>query len=652
MLRAVISGLLLAAPLAVLAEPAAGDPPLWSLIPASGAAAPAVSNGEWATGPLDRFILAKIEAVGRAPTPQADRRTLARRVWLDLHGLPPSTEELESFLLDNRPDAWPRLVDSLLASPRYGEYWGRHWLDVARYADSNGMDEDIAHPDAWRYRDYVIASFNMDKPFDRFIEEQIAGDLLPAADLERKRQQTVGVGFLSVGPKMLACDDPDKMRRDIADEQIDTTGRAFLGMTFGCARCHDHKFDPVSIEDYYGLAGIFMSTRTLTKYTVVAEIHEHDLSTPEEKQRRGKIAEIEKKRDDATTSADEKSQLAVEIIALQKDLPPPFQVMGVSDSKVEDVPVHLRGNYRTPGETVPRRLPLTIAAIHPPAMPAGQSGRLEFARWMGGKENPLTARVIANRVWRWHFGRGIVPTPDNFGVLGVAPTHPELLDHLARRLMDSGWSLKTLHREILLSATWRQSSHASGALKEADPENELYARWQARRLEAEVLRDSILSVSGRLDLSMGGTLMTAGANKYTDRGKLEEWESTPRRTVYLPVLRSSGYDGQNAFDFPDPAVPEGDRRSSIVAPQALYLMNSPLVHKSSAALARRLLEATPDRSLPDRAAWLIRHLLGREATETERTRGVVFLAGYADEAEGWAAFARVLFCTTEFLLID
>lgn len=654
MFRAVFLGFLLTASSVLSAgKAAAADaPPLWSLIPPSDPSPPAVRNADWPAEPLDRFVLARIEAAGQMPTPQADRRTLARRIWLDLIGLLPDPEELETFLLDNRPDAWARLVDSLLASPHYGEYWGRHWLDVARYADSNGMDEDIAHPDAWRYRDYVIHSFNNDKPFDKFIEEQIAGDLLPAANWEEKRAHTVAAGFLSVGPKMLACDDPDKMRRDIADEQMDTTGRAFLGMTFGCARCHDHKFDPISIEDYYGLAGIFMSTRTLTKYTVVAEIHEHDLSDPKDKERHEQIERMKKRRDESATSPDEKSFLESEITALEKNQPPPYDVMAVTDSQVENVPVHLRGNYQTPGEIVPRRLPLTIAAIHPPPMPAGQSGRLEFARWMGGKENPLSARVIANRVWRWHFGRGIVPTPDNFGRLGVGPTHPELLDYLAHRLMDSGWSLKSLHREILLSATWRQSSQASPALKDSDPENKLYARWLPRRMESEVLRDSILQTSGRLDSTMGGTLLTTAANKYTDRGRLVEWENVPRRTVYLPVLRSSGYDGQNAFDFPDPAVPEGDRRSSVVAPQALYLMNSPLVHESSAALARRMLDATPDASVRDRAAWLIRQLLGREATETERGRGENFLTGFAQEAEGWAAFARVLYSTNEFLMIE
>ncbi|MDB4805885.1 DUF1549 domain-containing protein, partial [Akkermansiaceae bacterium] len=254
----------------MLIGPLLGAETDWAYAPVENPELPKVDTADWTREEMDFFVLAEIEKRDDLPTRLAGKRTLIRRAYLDLHGLPPSTGQIEAFLKDERPDAWARLIDELLKSPRYGERWGRHWLDVARYADTNGMDEDIAHPSAWRYRDYVIRSFNKDKPFDRFIVEQLAGDLLPAKDLAQKREQTVGLGFLSVGPKMLACDDPDKMRRDIIDEQMDTMGRAFLGMTIGCARCHDHKIDPISIKDYYGLAGIFMSTKTLTKYSVVA----------------------------------------------------------------------------------------------------------------------------------------------------------------------------------------------------------------------------------------------------------------------------------------------------------------------------------------------------------------------------------------------
>ena len=646
--------LLLTIPLLAGEKKLPAAPALWALGPVVEGPLPAVAHEEWVIQPLDRFILAKIESAGQVPAVRADRRALVRRAYLDLHGLPPATEEQEAALLDNRPDAWARLIDRLLASPRYGERWGRHWLDIARYADSNGMDEDIAHPEAWRYRDYVIASFNEDKPFDQLIVEQLAGDLLPAENAAQKQTRLTGLGFLSVGPKMLACDDPDKMRRDIADEQIDTTGRAFLGMTLGCARCHDHKFDPISAKDYYGLAGIFMSTRTLTDYKVVAKIHEHDLTDPAVGEKHRKIDQGQEQLKKKDLAAAEKSRLEGEIAALQKDLPPRVKVLGVTESPTEDTPVHLRGNYLTLGDPVPRRLPLILAGENQPPMPKDHSGRLELARWIGSAGNPLTARVMANRVWRWHFGRGIVPTPDNFGKLGVPPTHPELLDHLATRLVAGGWSLKALHREIMLSATYQQSAAADRKLKQGDPENQLFARWQPRRVEAEVLRDSILAKSGRLDTTMGGSLLKMRANHYVERDQLPEYEKTPRRTVYLPVLRSSGYDGQNAFDFPDPAVIEGDRRSSTVAPQALYLMNSPLMHDSAAALAEWLLKSTPDTDTGGRTAWLIRHLFGREATEAERARGTTFLAGSAPdkEASSWAAMARVLFTCNEFLYIE
>jgi hypothetical protein len=412
---------------------------------------PKVDTADWTREEMDFFVLAGIEKRDYLPTKPATKRTLIRRAYLDLHGLPPSTSQIEAFLSDERPDAWGRLIDELLQSPRYGERWGRHWLDVARYADTNGMDEDIAHPSAWRYRDYVIRSFNKDKPFDRFIVEQLAGDLLPAKDLVQKREQTVGLGFLSVGPKMLACDDPDKMRRDIVDEQMDTMGRAFLGMTIGCARCHDHKIDPISIKDYYGLAGIFMSTKTLTKYSVVAEFHEHDLTKEEHQKKWLEVRRLEGEQKKKETPKDKKDKLAEEITALKKGLPAPFKVMGVTEYPTQDVKVHLRGDYLTLGEEVPRGVPAIWTEGEKVAMPEKQSGRLELARWIASADNPLTARVIVNRLWRWHFGRGIVPTPDNFGGLGEKPTHPKLLDHLARKFVESGWSVKSMHRLMMNS---------------------------------------------------------------------------------------------------------------------------------------------------------------------------------------------------------
>ena len=631
----------------------------WSFVrPEKGTLPEVASNGKWVRNEIDRYVLAGMEQARLAPAPEADRRTLVRRAYLDLHGLPPTTDQVEAFVLDNRPDAWERLVDQLLASPRYGERWGRHWLDVARYSDSNGMDEDIAHPEAWRYRDYVIRSFNEDKPFNQFIVEQLAGDLLPSRDLAEKRDQHAALGFLSVGPKMLACDDPDKMRRDIVDEQLDTTGRAFMGMTLGCARCHDHKFDPVSIEDYYGLAGIFLSTKTLTKYSVVAQYHQHDLTEPDVAERWKKVSELEKRKADKKTPKEEKDTLGAQIEELKKGLSPPHRIMGVTEDKTTDTKVHLRGNYMTLGKPVMRRVLPVIAGPEQAPMPEKQSGRLELARWIAGADNPLTARVIVNRLWRWHFGRGLVPTPDNFGILGERPTHPRLLDHLALRLVEGGWSLKALHREIMFSATYRQSLHSDRALK-IDPENKLFARWKPRRMEAEVVRDAILFKANRLDLAMGGGVIQRKPTEYINKGKMTEWIRSTRRTVYLPVIRSAGYDELNAFDFADPSVPDGNRRTSTVTPQALVLMNSPLVHESAMSIAGIMLKETEGLDPAGRADWLIRHYHGRPGRGDEISRLVEHVRSYpVEEGAGqreqrtWAGVARALMAANEFLYIE
>ena len=634
--------------LGLLIVPHLGAETEWAYAPVENPELPKVDTADWTREEMDFFVLAGIEKRDYLPTKPATKRTLIRRAYLDLHGLPPSTSQIEAFLSDERPDAWGRLIDELLQSPRYGERWGRHWLDVARYADTNGMDEDIAHPSAWRYRDYVIRSFNKDKPFDRFIVEQLAGDLLPAKDLVQKREQIVGLGFLSVGPKMLACDDPDKMRRDIVDEQMDTMGRAFLGMTIGCARCHDHKIDPISIKDYYGLAGIFMSTKTLTKYSVVAEFHEHDLTKEEHQKKWLEVRRLEGEQKKKETPKDKKDKLAEEITALKKGLPAPFRVMGVTEYPTQDVKVHLRGDYLTLGEEVPRGVPAIWTEGEKVAMPEKQSGRLELARWIASADNPLTARVIVNRLWRWHFGRGIVPTPDNFGGLGEKATHPKLLDHLARKFVESGWSVKSMHRLMMNSATYRQSAEADLALVEYDPENKLFAHWQRRRVESEVVRDSILMKANRLDLDMGGSMLVVQPNKYVNQGKLTEHSMVPRRTVYLPVYRSSGYDGQKAFDTADPAVSNGNRRTSTVAGQALYLMNSELMHASSKALADFVISKASD----NRPAWMIKHVFGRDPTKDESARGITFVESYGDEKAALAAFARVLLSSNEFLYME
>jgi hypothetical protein len=991
----------------------AEDRAFWAFQPIAKPAVPAVKNESWPKSPLDHFLLAGLEARGLAPAPPADRRTLIRRATFDLTGLPPAPAEIEAFLADGRADAFARVVDRLLGSPHYGERWGRHWLDVARYADSNGLDENLAYAHAFRYRDYVVSAFNRDKPFDRFVHEQLAGDLLPPteefADLVDRITAT---GFLSLGGKMLAEDDPVKMQMDIIDEQVDTIGRAFLGLTVGCARCHDHKYDPLPQEDYYSLAGIFKSTKTMENFTVVARWQERPLATPEavnerdagqkqidaekagiariveqsnaelvraarrqagrdllaaaarrqldelvrarparggdpkladepgvivieaEDYLRGNVlkdrenygkeigvlvnrgeqpnfAEYEinveasgyfqcelryaaaqarpsrllingcSVKDDAAgrttgtwfpdsqtwfvegifrlaagrnvlrlenaqvfphidkllffpardvpgellteavsgddggaesavraafvrqwidyldrTANDPESVFALwrEFIdasprfrpsgakdaaaspAASRDLPAtpggepkgvargvrdrllaepkpatleqlaarygqllseagpaeasikdakspaagdtppdavreafrkvvedkkgPFAIpggseayfptatvadlkdrrdhlkaleaalprlpeaMAVSEGTAENLRVHLRGSHLTLGQEVPRRFPRVLAGDRQPTIDAAQSGRLQFARWLTAPENPLTSRVIVNRVWLWHFGEGIVRSPDNFGRLGERPTQPELLDYLAGEFVRGGWSLKALHRRIMLSAAYQMSTAYDERAAALDPENRLWWRMNRRRLEAEAIRDSILAVAGTLDPAMGGSLLPTANRKYvTSTASVNPriYES-PRRSIYLPVVRSALYDVFQAFDFADPSTLAGRRDTTTVAPQALFMLNSAFVLQQTKALATTLLA---DDRLDDseRIGRLYEAALARLPTAEETSRGLAFIERYRQalaaqplrpeesRLRAWQTFCRAILASNEFVYL-
>ncbi len=522
------------------------DPNHWSFQPPAVQSIPVVKEAAWPQSPIDHFILAKLEAANVVPAALADKRTLIRRVTFDLTGLPPTPAEVANFLNDDRPEAFAILVDRLLDSPAYGEHWGRHWLDVARYADSNGLDENIAHGNAWRYRDYVVASINQDKPFDRFVVEQIAGDLLPFDNEPQQHAQLIATGFLSIGPKVLAEVDQPKMRMDIVDEQIDAVGRVFLGLTLGCARCHDHKFDPISAADYYGLAGVFKSTKTMDSYIKVAKWHEHVLPSAETMKlqaafdadvaaKKQAIADFVMKADKlakeglaADAAVPEKletiypeatkaelAKLREQLATLERTGPDLPSTMGVTEDEVVDVAIHLRGDTQKLGDVVARHTPIAINGAVSPEFPAKSSGRQQLAKWLVDAKHPLTARVFVNRVWRWHFGRGLVRTTDNFGLLGEAPTHPELLDWLAQRLIADGWSLKSLHRLMLNSSTYQQASVPHPQTLEADPENRLLGRFRIRRLGAEEVRDALLVVSGQLDATLGGPVL-----KVKNRGYL------------------------------------------------------------------------------------------------------------------------------------
>jgi hypothetical protein len=922
----------------------------WAFVPPQEPALPTVHDAAWAQSPLDRIVLAGLEAKGLKPAPPADKRTLIRRATFDLTGLPPTPEEIHAFLADDRPDAFARVIDRLLASPRYGERWGRHWLDVARYADSNGLDENLVYRHAYRYRDYVIQAFNKDKPYDLFLKEQLAGDLLPApaSDAEAFERWTA-TGFLSLGAKMLAEDDPVKMEMDIVDEQLDTTARTFMGLTVGCARCHDHKFDPIPQADYYSLAGIFKSSKTMENFKVVATWHEYVLApAPEREKLKEHLARIEAKKKEIKRISDEENArlakiaranagayllaaqdaLGYERIALkpaksgairraadtfergnaprklEKEKPNvpekakgPFQAeydvtiatagnyqldfldeevgagtfdiwvngvlerrgqrpvenreaspdaggwtvrgviplkaglntiklehksrfpyfealqvspataapksleqisrqygispgflelwveevrrskgapasvlyamfafadkgtiagdalkdwtspaaanfkgfepktreelaaryqqlfndatltpfnefatakagpfsppdnarlfyspevqkqldaldeernaleaatpdlpkaMGVSEGdKIADVPIHLRGSHWTLGEEVPRRFPRVIAGENQAPIPAGQSGRLQFAEWLAQPDHPLTARVMANRIWRWHFGRGIVPSTDNFGRLGEAPSNQALLDWLALRFVEQGWSMKQMHRTIMLSSTYQMSSKYDEHAFETDPDNALLWRASRRRLEAEGIRDAVTAVTGILDLTPGGTMLPFKDRQYvantSKRGGVDY--DIPRRAVYIPVVRSSMYEMFQAFDLPDPSTPNGDRNSTVVAPQALFMMNSPLVLKATRSMAEKLLaETNVDDSARIREVY--ERALGRPPGASDVDRALTFIAQIDKAMEGrepdaakrrlsaWQSFCKALLSSNEFIYVN
>ena len=781
----------------------------WSLQPVADPAVPSVKNPSWVRNPVDAFVLASLEQSGLTPSPESDRRTWIRRVSFNLTGLPPTPSEVEDFLLDDSPAAYSQVVERLLMSPQYGVRWGRHWLDIARYADSNGLDENLAYGNAWRYRDYVFESFNQDKPFDRFLTEQIAGDLLPDADMETK----TATGFLSMGAKVLAEPDTEKLIMDLIDEQLDSTGKAFLGMTLGCVRCHDHKFDPIKQSDYYALAAIFKSSQTLgsTKTGAIKHWHEHVFASDEKVESlrevdteikakksaatKFKNAAMTKLRDEAKSHAVEYLKAAVQFepgtslsevreIARPLGLHPrilhhcrlhlhyhaddPFfaiwheiskskndaqqqiklidqryrkvladcattkeqsgetktqtdemleaaraaledksgflavppkpefafddetlveydrlmeearvfeshaadvpAAMGVTDGDIQPtLPIHIRGSHRNLGDPIDREFPSVMRWSNVrPIFPTNQSGRLELARWMSSTQHPLTARVYVNRVWRWHFGVGLVSSTENFGVLGDRPSHPKLLDWLARRFMESGWSTKELHRLILSSNTYRMSTHHpnESAGNRVDPENRLLWKFRMQRLESEQIRDAILASAGRLDQSLGGKTVPLRNRQFVfnhtsvDHTKYDSL----RRAAFLPVIRNNLYTLFEQFDFPDPTMPSGDRKSTTVAPQALFLMNSELVMQTADTLAEDLLSQSS--SVASRISEAYTRVLGRKATEIEIKRATRFIDDLAAEGRtnssemdpasirrAWSLFCQSLFASNEFIFL-
>ena len=646
----------------------------WAFRPPEREPLPPVTDKAWPRSPIDQIILARLETNGLRPAPVAEKRALIRRATLDLCGLPPSTAEIDDFVGDESPAAFARVVDRLLASPRHGERWGRHWLDVARYADSNGMDDNLAYSDAWRYRDYVVASLNGDKPYDAFVAEQIAGDLIAQGDPARHDALVVATGFLALGPKMLAEDDPVKQQMDIVDEQLDTTCRAFLALTMGCARCHDHKFDPIEISDYYAMAGIFKSTRTMLSFRVDSKWSTTALGLPRAAMRLDELQRTLDHHDNALVNGNTNRMSRAERAAHAKQVDDAKRAyaaipkaMAVRDGDdVGDLEVFLRGNHLTRGPRVPRHFPTILAGSSQPGLGSSQSGRLELARWIADSENPLTAHVIANRLWRWHFGEGIVRSTDNFGKLGEPPSHRDLLDWLATTLDADRWSLKKLHKRIMLSQVYQMSAAWNESAARLDPENRLLWRMPRRRMEAEVLRDALLFVSGELDSRMGGVPMPSEPfENLTATGtalKPDLYQSR-RRSVYLPVLRSAVYDVFQAYDFPDPAVSNGDRGTTTVAGQALFLMNGAIVDMASGRMAAGFAN-DQRRSLQQRLDDLCRQVLGRDMRGDELRLWTDFLARYERTAAragesgerqarlAWKGLCRALFSSNEFVYAE
>ena len=682
----------------------------WSFQPPVRSEPPATKDADWAWGDVDRFLLAAMEQRGIEPVADADRRTWLRRVTFDLTGLPPTPEEAAAFEADRGEDAFETVVDRLLASRAYAERWARHWLDVARYAESSGMDSNVLYPHAWRYRDWVIEAFARDLPYDDFLRKQLAGDLEPVSDETERAWNQIATGYLALGPKNHNERDPRQFALDVADEQIDAVSRGMLGLTLSCARCHDHKFDPVPIEDYYALAGIFLSSETrfgthetpgnrrgsaLIELSADARIPEGPTREPllaqllargeerltREREKRAARGEEEERmdREDRQRRA-QADDLARRFDADGRALPANRLAMGVVEGQARDVVVLERGELDKPGAVAPRGMPQVLRAEAAAPIRSG-SGRRELAAWITAPENPLTARVWANRVWLHLFGRGIVASPDNFGAGGEAPDHPELLDWLASELVARGWSTKALVRELVLSHAYRLDSahHAGNAAK--DPEAITRWRMPERRLEAEAIRDAVLVTAGMLEPAPVGS-PTGAVEGILRREELAEALSRERpvRSLYLPSLRGHLVDALEVFDAPDAAFVTGDREETGVATQALFLMNDEGVLRAADAFAARLLahEGTDEQKI--RLAFEL--ALGRKPAQREVGAVKGFLADYARELEppasdgerkrprrprpgerarpdglepltdprlaAWSAFAQALFQSAEF----
>jgi hypothetical protein len=690
----------------------------WAFRPIEQPAIPQVkgSQSNWPVSDIDRFVLARLQQDGLSPVGDAEPLTLVRRIYFDLIGLPPTPEQVDQFLADaakDRTAAIASLIDRLLTSPQFGERWGRHWLDVVRYGESTGMERNATYPQAWRYRDYAIAAFNKDKPFNDFIREQVAGDRLPFESPEQRKEQVIATAFLAMGPKSLNGNNREKFAMDVADEQIDVTTRAFLGLTAACARCHDHKFDPIPQGEYYALAGIFRSTETFYG-TVQANGNRNagrllafsngDVSpaavkaNPKgrkksktgaantlnkarkrlqvvQRQLKGKPSQEKRLRPAITKAQAQVKKLEAQVAAEKKPAPepaakggpPPELLMAVLDAgNPSDTELRLRGEPNDKGRSVPRGF-LTIGSVgHVPEIEPDGSGRLELANWLTQTDNPLTARVAVNRIWQHLFGRGIVTTVDNFGANGERPTHPELLDWLATQMVSDSWSVKRTIRSIMLSRVYQLGSSANVKAASVDPDNMLLWRANHRRLEAEAMRDAMLLAAGQLDMEPGQKSLVAKIGDGLIGRNLQPAafaDDSRKRSVYLPIVRGILPEILRVFDFPEPSIISGRRDVTTVPTQALYLMNSEFVIGQSTKLAERLL-ADPGLDDSGRIELAYRLTLCRLPSDVERDNAESFveetatsLSGGAEHSpqatlKAWSGLTQALLGSAEFRYVE
>jgi mono/diheme cytochrome c family protein len=622
----------------------------WAFRPVASPAPPQVKNTTWPQGDIDRFVLTRLESSGLKPAPPADRRVLVRRVYFDLIGLPPTPEEVDAFVNNSQPDAYARLIDRLLDSPHYGERWGRHWLDVARYSDGfGGFLDNRGQPHAWRYRDWVIDAFNRDLPYDEFVRMQLAGDLID------KEHGAVATGFFALGPTYIS-DGGDPVAKaqamsETLDDRVDTLTRGILALTVSCARCHEHKFDPIPQLDYYSLAGVFNNTNVIIKpiapqpvidryNKAQQEIREHDASL--------RTRERNLKKDGRKPTAaelEELKRLRTELDQLKKNAPPALDsVHALVERGSADMKLALRGNLLRLGPVAPRRFLRILTGADPPKFTKG-SGRIELAEAITSAENPLTARVFVNRIWMHHFGQALVRTPSNFGTLGEKPTHPLLLDWLASRFIEQGWSIKQLHREIMLSATYQMSSRYDERSFRADGDNRFIWRMNPRRLDVEAWRDALLTATGELDRKLGGPPL--------------DNINVPRRTVYMRISRNGDRfqpdEFMRLFDFPAMRATVAQRTPSAVPQQYLFMMNNAYMLRRAELFAARLQkERQTNEQQIDRAYRL---LFGRLPTAEEKQIGLAYLK--TDNANDRSAsqkrlrqYAQVLLSSNELMHIE